>query len=171
LQKDPRNSQCQSLGYLPMVLADHPDGATKGVQIVYRNALETCAGIVRVTTIVLSCDQSTEYTFISLIESLLPKCQYTISANTKYACPIAAGASGKPAGGGLSGGSIFLIIFFTVSATYLLVGIVVKWRVYNATGVEMIPNTEFWVGLPGLVRDGIIFVKNKVTGAEGYSAL
>ena len=52
----------------------------------------------------------------------------------------------------MSGGTIFIIIFFVALVVYFLVGVVVKWRVYNATGVELIPNTELWLGLPGLIR-------------------
>jgi hypothetical protein len=52
----------------------------------------------------------------------------------------------------MTGGTIFLIIFFVSVAVYLLVGVVVKWRVYSASGVELIPNTELWLGLPGLIR-------------------
>lgn len=69
-------------------------------------------------------------------------------------------------------------------------GVIVKKAVYNAGGVELVPNTEFWLGLPGLIRvclflfnfalvscvlpvsqDGFVFVKNKITGAVGYSSL
>lgn len=52
----------------------------------------------------------------------------------------------------MSPGSIFLIVFFVGFAVYFAVGAVVKWRVYSASGVELVPNTLFWVGLPGLIK-------------------
>jgi len=60
---------------------------------------------------------------------------------------------------GLSGGSVFLIIFFCGFFVYFAAGI--GWNAYHgATGVEMIPNVEFWKDLPFLVKDGFMFVFN-----------
>lgn len=45
----------------------------------------------------------------------------------------------------------------------------------GATGIEMIPNVEFWASLPGLVKDGIKFsfmnTCGKCTNRSGYSSM
>jgi len=83
----------------------------------------------------------------------------------KAACKGSGGSSG-----GLSGGSIFLIIILCVSVTYLVGGVIFNKVKNNAAGVEMIPNHGFWLGLPGLVADGFRFVIGKFRGAS-YSTL
>jgi len=144
--------------------------------MIYTNSIDLCGNpksISRISTFILSCTPSVEYAFVKIEEPGV--CQYVFSINTKYACPGSTPTTGGGGSGGevdgMSGGSIFLIIFFAAAGLYFLVGVVVKWRVYSATGVELVPNTEFWVGLPGLIRDGFIYVKNKITGAVGYSKL
>jgi hypothetical protein len=162
---------CTPVGLLPAAMSE----ISNGIKIVYTNNNDLCGNpksIPRVSTFLITCTPNVEYTLVSIKEPGV--CQYEFSANSKYAC--AGGSNPKPPSGGgssssLSGGSIFLIIFFVTVAVYLLVGMAVKWKVYSATGVELIPNTDLWLGLPGLVADGFLFIKNKITGAVGYSAL
>ena len=46
---------------------------------------------------------------------------------------------------------ILFVSLLCVSVTYLVGGIIFNKVRNNAAGIEMIPNHEFWVGLPGLV--------------------
>jgi len=162
---------CTPIGLLP---ATSITESSKGnIKIVYTNNNDLCGNpktIPRISTFYLSCS-TVEYNLVKIEEP--GTCQYVFNIQSKYACPV--GSKPPPSGGNnedkMSGGEIFLIIFFVSIAAYFLVGVVVKWRVYNATGVELIPNTELWLGLPGLIRDGFLFVKNKLTGAVGYSSL
>merc|ERR1712136_123617 len=57
--------------------------------------------------------------------------------------------------GGLSGGSILLIIFFSVMFVYILTGTLFMKFKRNAIGSEMFPNKSFWTNCPGLVKDGV----------------
>jgi hypothetical protein len=69
----------------------------------------------------------------------------------------------------IGGGTIFIIIFFVSAAVYVIVGVIVKWRVYNAAGVELVPNTELWLGLPGLIRVCFVLVLDpQVLGRSFY---
>ena len=34
----------------------------------------------------------------------------------------------------------------------------------GATGLDMIPNRELWTNMPGLIKDGVSFTFNKITG-------
>lgn len=53
---------------------------------------------------------------------------------------------------GLSTGSKLLLIFFIFMLIYFTLGAVVLYFVRGARGLEIIPNIDFWRGLPSLVR-------------------
>ncbi|XP_018322197.1 uncharacterized protein LOC108734927 [Agrilus planipennis] len=77
---------------------------------------------------------------------------------------------------GLSTGSVLLIIFFVCLTVYLVGGVLVLHFLRGARGKEMIPNYEFWSGLPSLVRDGFLFLLNgcnpiSVPTAESYDRI
>ncbi|XP_012940679.1 uncharacterized protein LOC101852490 [Aplysia californica] len=59
---------------------------------------------------------------------------------------------------GLSAGSVLLIVFFVLLFVYLVLGTIHGKVSRNATGLEMLPNYEFWTGLPGMIREGIVCV-------------
>jgi len=151
------------------------------VNITVINTQNKCVNnqFPRYTHFIISCDPSTVHTVTKITEP--GTCQYLFEINSKYGCPQSSssgnsGGSGGGGGGGGEGGKlgagwIFVIIFFVGFSAYFLIGAVVKWKVYGAAGTEMLPNSTFWVELPGLLRDGCLFVKNKLTGAVGYSAL
>ncbi|XP_075264093.1 uncharacterized protein LOC142355980, partial [Convolutriloba macropyga] len=63
-----------------------------------------------------------------------------------------------PSSGGINGGGIFLIIYFVSIALYLIVGVCYKAFYKGARGTEMLPNTEFWLMVPGLIRDGCLYI-------------
>ncbi|KCV69472.1 hypothetical protein H696_03901 [Fonticula alba] len=73
---------------------------------------------------------------------------------TKYAC---AGSSG-----GISGGGIFLIILFVPLALYLIGGVLYNKFKLQLTGMELIPNVEFWTNGYHLFIDGCRFTYQKV---------
>jgi len=56
-----------------------------------------------------------------------------------------------------------LFIYFAAGYTY-------NWKVKGAEPSERVPNKEFWLGLPGLIKDGFVFTKNKIRGND-YAAL
>lgn len=58
----------------------------------------------------------------------------------------------------LSVGSILLILFTVCVFLYLVGGMLYQYCVCGAAGMEIIPNYEFWMDFPYLVRDGIVFV-------------
>eukprot|EP00759_Apiculatamorpha_spiralis_P024078 PhF_6_TR27805/c1_g2_i7/m.40523/K10089/M6PR; cation-dependent mannose-6-phosphate receptor len=105
--------------------------------------------------------------------------QYTISLKSKCACPNGCsgsgpgpapgpgGNSGSEPSGGLTGGGVFLIIFFVSATVYIGAGTVYNYKVKGMTGAEAFPNLEFWKGLPGLCKDGCLFFVEKVKGLAG----
>jgi Mannose-6-phosphate receptor len=59
---------------------------------------------------------------------------------------------------GLSAGATFLVIFGSLFAAYLFGGMAIMKFIKGAQGVEVIPNYEFWAGLPSLVKVLIIYL-------------
>eukprot|EP00163_Fabomonas_tropica_P011681 TRINITY_DN2249_c0_g1_i1.p3 TRINITY_DN2249_c0_g1~~TRINITY_DN2249_c0_g1_i1.p3 ORF type:complete len:136 (+),score=34.92 TRINITY_DN2249_c0_g1_i1:978-1385(+) len=74
------------------------------------------------------------------------RCEYKFLWETDVVCPKH-----------LSLGWIFVITFLCVGITYLVGGIVYKKKRLGATGIEAIPNIDFWQQLPSLVWDGAVF--------------
>jgi len=72
----------------------------------------------------------------------------------------------------LSGGGIFLIIFFVGLFVYCIAGAAYNYKQHHATGTALIPHRDLWFGLPGLVKDGCIFsaqsVMKMVHGINGH---
>jgi len=78
------------------------------------------------------------------------------------------GGSGSSSSSGMSGGSIFLIMVVVGAAVYIIVGCVYNRARKGTSGVrESCPQNEFWCDLPGLMKDGFLFTKAKLTGKAG----
>ena len=82
-------------------------------------------------------------------------------------CAGAAGPGGgkKKEGGGI-GGVIFIIIVLAGSSVYFAGGFIFNWKVKHLEGRERIPHLDFWTGLPGLIKEGVRFLKAKVTRTD-----
>ncbi|KAL3272669.1 hypothetical protein HHI36_014133 [Cryptolaemus montrouzieri] len=73
-------------------------------------------------------------------------------------------------------GSKLLLIFMIFCLFYFIGGGCVLYFVRGARGAEVIPHIDFWRRLPGLVRDGTLFVfsgcnPNYVSSAEAYDRI
>jgi len=107
-----------------------------------------------------------------------PTLDYHLTLKTSYACatgtPTPPSPPGPPtpgppvSGKGFDYGWIFVIIVLAGLALYFVVGAVVKKFVFHAEGLEIIPQNEFWLGLPGLIKDGFMFVVFKIKSALGF---
>lgn len=64
--------------------------------------------------------------------------------------------------GGLGGGALFLIILVSILFIYFVGGILYN-KFVKKEGFKPL-HAEFWVDLPALVKDGCMFVVNKVKG-------
>jgi len=131
----------------------------KGVTLQYKNGPDG-----RETEIDFVCDTGAgvgnpKY----VIEN--PQHHYTFSWNTQFACPGGAGGIA----GGLGPGSILLIIVLCLVVVYLVAGVLFNRFKRGMNGIEMIPNVTFWTSIPGLVKDGVMFIVNKVRNRGGYT--
>eukprot|EP01112_Ceratiomyxa_fruticulosa_P014415 TRINITY_DN4125_c0_g2_i4.p1 TRINITY_DN4125_c0_g2~~TRINITY_DN4125_c0_g2_i4.p1 ORF type:complete len:251 (-),score=49.28 TRINITY_DN4125_c0_g2_i4:157-909(-) len=155
-------------GYLPATFADGDAGTGSGVVITYVNNVEQCSGNTpRKTNLHFKCSGGAPG-FLTITSITENKCLYDIYINSYSACPTSGGKGKIDADlKKMSGGSIFLIIFFVGAAVYLIVGSIVNWRVKHASGIEVIPNFELWRSIPGLMKDGFTFTKDKIMGLTG----
>lgn len=133
------------------------DAATKTNLIKEHSGKAQCYSfgyMSRQLSIHLSCGSENSKTFE--ITDLRSSCQF----ETTLTVQCDGGSSG-----GLSGGAIFLIIFFSVLAGYFLIGFLVcKFGLKKEGIVQAIPQHQFWCALPGLYIAGIKFVIGKITG-------
>jgi len=95
-----------------------------------------------------------------------PPHNYHLKWETSFACPTKGGGGGGDSEG-ISGGWIFIIILVCCVPVYLIVGVAVQKFYYHSSGMELIPNVGFWLALPGLVRDGNLFIVRKALGLCG----
>ena len=81
---------------------------------------------------------------------------------------------------GMDGYTVFLVLFLVGGSFYLVVGTALNKRKNPDQGVlESLPNKRFWKELPGLAKDGCVFVfygarrmtNNVVPAARGYDSL
>eukprot|EP01116_Phalansterium_solitarium_P011763 TRINITY_DN27539_c0_g1_i1.p1 TRINITY_DN27539_c0_g1~~TRINITY_DN27539_c0_g1_i1.p1 ORF type:complete len:238 (-),score=26.74 TRINITY_DN27539_c0_g1_i1:219-932(-) len=102
--------------------------------------------------------------------------QYVFDWSSQYACAGAptpspsppSGSPGSKQAGGISGGTIFLIVILCSTVVYLGAGVAWNYR-RQETGVRLIPQVEFWTSIPGLVKDGALFIVAKIRGGGGGS--
>jgi hypothetical protein len=87
------------------------------------------------------------------VQNTTEACHYRLYFKTQHACVNV----------GMSSGSVFLLILFVGGTVYFLGGGLFN---YLAHGRFEILHKAFWLGLPGLVSDGVLFVKDKITGQQ-----
>lgn len=135
-------------------------------------------GQERTATIVIECnpDVIDQPKVIGVTEPPCDHYDYKIEFIHADGCPVDESAPSPelPTGGKkISVGSILLIIIFVSFFVYLIAGVVVNAAIRKQTGKDIIPNREFWVDLPYLVKDGFLFIVHKVRppSEEGYTTV
>ncbi|XP_059165047.1 cation-dependent mannose-6-phosphate receptor-like [Physella acuta] len=81
---------------------------------------------------------------------------YNFQLGSQCACEN--GCYTAPDDGGISAGSVLIIIFFVTVFLYLSLGSVHGCVNKGESGVQVVPHYQFWLGFPGLVKDGCLFV-------------
>ncbi|XP_065845836.1 uncharacterized protein [Oscarella lobularis] len=131
----------------------------------------------RKSKIQLSCDQNDEGTMFAYGDGPV-ELEYDFTLYSRYACPLDPGEGPPdpdpdpdPDGGGsggasLSPGSILLIVVFALLVTYFIVGTLVLKVGLHAEGREIVPQVVFWTAIPGLIKDGVLFICNKIRGRD-----
>jgi hypothetical protein len=133
----------------------------------------------RAAMVYFKCDRSKEVGTLKFVKED-PIKTYDLEYSTKYACPTNGGGGGGGGGGsddddgGISGGWIFIIILSSLLVLYLIGGVAFNKFYRHHEGKEIIPNVDFWIALPGLVKDGHLFIWRKarsLTGRGSYEEM
>lgn len=143
LQLVPNGSgQClQSYGSLSSTQASPMATPTDGMTLVYGGG-EKCdsLGTQSSTTFELMCDPSVSVLAVKQLEVPNVNCALKYTIRTPAACPTFKAPAAKP----LSGGWVVFIIFVVAIIVYLVGGVIFKRVKYQASGIEAIPNIDFW---------------------------
>jgi len=160
-QKD-TNNLYHSCGQLNTQTVGSPSNTTYGpyvFQLNYKNGQQA-----RTATILFKCNASVETGNVFQRVAEPSKPNYQVYFETQYACT---GTAPSSTGGGI----IFVIIVFALLGVYFIGGALYMKFARHAEGREIIPNHEFWFDLPSLIKDGCMFLVNKVRGRSGYSTV
>jgi len=156
------NGACRILGMLPAAITDGVNGPDTGVTMRYTNYEDLCetTGAPKMVQITIKCDHNNE-----AVQSVSQpdSCVFDIIMSSPHACPTTTKKTSPVEG--LSGGSIFLIIFFVVAVVYFVGGAFFRYKFQEVeVGVNLVPNLGFWSEIPGLVKDGCVFTYEKIRG-------
>jgi hypothetical protein len=89
-----------------------------------------------------------------------------LKLDSKWACPVIELATPdkialqNSSSDGLSTGSVLVILFVVFATLYFVGGAVALRLIRGAEGREMIPNYDFWVDLPNLIKVSILLILN-----------
>jgi len=139
--------------------------------------------MIRTVVQVFKCQADKTDTSFTVSEDKI-QCIFTVLLNTNIACqgdhpkpPDPTPTNPTTSSSGMSGGTVFLIIVFSVLPLYIGLGLVYGYKKKGVTGMDAFPNVEFWRDLPALVRDGARYSWNMTRSgckngrAEQYDAL
>jgi len=154
---------------IALISPTNPDG---GVQIKYTNGFNCVNNgkpVTRTAIVNMPCVKggTQAMTFTVGFESVAV-CVFTITLPSPYSCSSNTPPPAPPSeDSGLSGGSIFLIIFFTVGFAYVAFGCLYLCQVRGSRGIEACPNRDFWSACWGYQKEGCSFTWRKLRGLCG----
>ncbi|KAM9983059.1 hypothetical protein ACTFIZ_005649 [Dictyostelium cf. discoideum] len=141
----------------------------------YTTSSKCSSGNMRTMVISMQCNQNSNTIQATLVSE--DKCIYSTTMSGKDLCGGGGGSGSgdnsgsnggaSPKKGGIGGGWIFIIILLSVTVVYIVGGIIFNAKVKHQHGSDMFPNKEMWVNFGGLIKDGVFFIKSKVTGTGG----
>lgn len=129
-----------------------------GLNITYTGGSGTGCKTQRQSELLITCDSKSNDTTVKSLK-IVDECTFQFTMTSPGACK-----SGGGGGGGFDIGWIIIICFFSLIIVYIIVGMVVNWKVRDKHGAEIFPQYEFWRSFPGLVKDGILFSWNQTFG-------
>jgi len=137
-----------------------PTNPEKGVTLTYINNVDDCRNFPnkpKVSSVFsFICDDAAGGDIQSITTD---GCTHTITWPTRYGCPTTGGD-------GLGVGGIIIIVVGIGFILYLAVGYLYNMKFKDRSGMEAVPNIDFWRSFPGLVVDGCKYAVNKVRGVS-----
>ncbi|XP_071488332.1 uncharacterized protein [Diadema antillarum] len=165
---DQDSTECQDVaacqrsddGKLHYSLGDPtPKGYTVGTN---NDIVITYATDVRTSLVTFHCDATAKTKAVYVVNGETSSDNtYLFTINTCLAClDDVKGCHGSSSGGGggLTVGGILCIIFTVLVVVYIIGGVLFMKFVRGAQGRELVPNYSFWIDLPGLIKDGCMFL-------------
>ncbi|XP_060070743.1 uncharacterized protein LOC132550668 [Ylistrum balloti] len=149
VHQNPNNTE-----YFPIGLQDTADfsyNSNGQLQITYIYA--GTGGAKRQSFVTLTCDPQQSAQFSATGENPSGSGMYYFDLTSKLACYQA-----ETSGSSLSIGSIICIAFFSLIFLYFTAGMVFKLAVRKERGTNLIVHKEVLVAIPGLVKDGTMFI-------------
>eukprot|EP01101_Sappina_pedata_P012796 TRINITY_DN8_c0_g1_i1.p1 TRINITY_DN8_c0_g1~~TRINITY_DN8_c0_g1_i1.p1 ORF type:complete len:232 (-),score=83.54 TRINITY_DN8_c0_g1_i1:107-802(-) len=152
----------KSAGNLPAKFTELPS-KKEGATLTYIDG-EYCTQfkVNRSTLIYLTCDANVTAPIITDIQEHA-NCEYSMTMTSALAC--------RGGSSGMDFGWILILIVVIVIILYLIIGSIYKWKVQGESGLMVIPNIEFWLDLPVMVKDGFVFAWRKITCKSDYQTL
>ena len=132
--------------------ADNPHG--EGVRIKYTNG-DVCDPVdrsKREAWVEIQCSVTSQGAGALVEVKKVDPCKTVLKMKSRHACSVTS----------LGTGTTLLIFIFLTLATYCTCGAFLNWKIYNRTGVDLIPHQEFWLEFPSYVKDGVQYTKLKV---------
>eukprot|EP01120_Amphizonella_sp_Union-15-10_P016807 TRINITY_DN908_c0_g1_i1.p1 TRINITY_DN908_c0_g1~~TRINITY_DN908_c0_g1_i1.p1 ORF type:complete len:253 (+),score=39.12 TRINITY_DN908_c0_g1_i1:55-813(+) len=146
-------SQICIAAWQPNLFKVTPQTGGAGVNIDFPKVLE---GNYQ-TKVIIKCDKKELPTSFGVISVQDSEPNFEITIASFYGCPV--GGSGSDSG--ISLGSILLILLFVGITVYIIAGVLFNKFKKGESGMALVPNVEFWTKLPGLVKDGAVFLFNR----------
>ena len=133
-----------------------------GVSVTYKGGTpcdSISSNVARSSTFEFVCDPEGAQNVATKI-TLVPSttCTKTVRIETKNACAVV-----PPV---VSPGAVAVIILLTLGVVYLFGGMLFKNKMYGTSGMESIPNIDFWRSLPDRVRGS-----HTSAGMDGHQSL
>jgi len=159
-----KNFEYESLGMLDTQQVQAAPGveAGQGIEISYSQGDECIVGAYEADVLLL-CDPSLEGDIVSADPG---ECWYKITVSSKYACgkqvdsmsPASSDDSGAKGSGEIV--SIVILVLLGVGVVaYFGLGVWYQKKYKDASTIrEHIIHNEFWCSIPGLVKDGVLFI-------------
>jgi len=148
----------ESLGMLSTQKFDKPEGVEPGmgVSITY-NGGDACTTDNYQTMIVATCDNSTTGEIRSV---LVGECWYKVFFASKFACGVLVSENKESTStAGETAAIIVLVLLLVTAVLYFGLGAVYQKKTKDpGTLREYIIHNEFWCAIPGLIKDGVLFI-------------
>ncbi|XP_065907360.1 uncharacterized protein [Dysidea avara] len=136
--------------------AQFVDDTATGLKITYSGGTDD-----RMSEVTLKCDQTATKSELKFDEES-PQKTYKFTMTSKCNCP---GSCSSSSGGNYKSegsdpgivGIVLLSVLVIAIVVYFVVGMIIMRVKFDRTGSDIIPNKTFWMSLPFLVKDGVVF--------------
>ena len=157
-QYDINSKGCASA--IPNKVSAEPSGDTSCL-LTYKDA-------IRQATVDLTCDETASAPRMNgevTVQQVANEYHYAFKGAFSGVC--GGGDDGDGGGdkksGGCGGGCVFVILFFVGAVLYVAGTVAFNYFKLGKRGKELAPHPEFWLLIPGLIKDGGIFTFQLIT--------